>query len=164
MEMLCTDIETGAQFRADPIRDIAYFLPQLVLDVEARLAEEFLPHSDKERLASAGLDASRLQQTFVCFARIFECTLDSNLKSPLAAAEAACFFAEPQVCQDIVLATFAKSCIGACWAGLRSSLFAGECPARISVIKNRVAVLTAGWPVAAPTIVEGGSDGNSQEH
>lgn len=146
-EITCRDVETGREFRANPVRDIAYFLPEIVMSIEEKLEEKYLPHTDLDRLKAAGVDPARLKLTFACLCRFFDNSINAEIKSPLASITEAGFFDEPLVCQDIVLSVFGRACLGACWAGLRSSVMDGECPPLISVLKNRASDLMSAFTI-----------------
>lgn len=137
MEMRAFDPETGESFRTNPCRDVSYYMPQLLVDVENRLNPTFLPESDKARLAAAGATESHLKEAYAGLCLFFQYATDPKLKSPAAALSAAGFFAAMPVCQEIVLQTFAKTCIGASWSGLRSAIMEGECPSFISALRER---------------------------
>lgn len=135
-EVEATDPETGRKFMTNPVRDIAYFLPQLLPDLKTRLDATYLPVEDKKRLEEWGLSAEDLLPTYAKLCLFFEHALNSKIKTPIAAMTTAGFFEEPTVCQDIVLAAFAKQCVGACWAGMRSSIREFDCPPIVSTLRE----------------------------
>jgi hypothetical protein len=149
MEVTVTDTETGETYRANPARDIAYFLPELVLDLYKRLESQFLSAEQLDNLRSAGIDASRLQQTVAKFSLFFPNSINPDLKTPMAAMTAAGFWDEPAVCCNIVMTVFGQVCACACWAGKRSSVMQGECPPILSVIKQKA------YEVLEPPIAKG---------
>lgn len=161
MEIVVKDQETGASYRSNPARDIAFFYPQLVLDVANRLERQcrearvagagdpsaelreswledvlFLKPEEKARLAASRLPGDLLK-TFARFCQVLVLAIDPDLKTPQAAIDASGFLESPPELQALVLEKFSKSCFGAFWAGIRSSVFELECPPVLTTLKRR---------------------------
>lgn len=137
MEISVKDIETGEVFRTQPARDIAFFTPRLVTDVESRLQPEKLSQQDQQRLKTAGENPKDLQRTFACFMVFMDLSRDPDLKSPYDALTTSGFLSQKPVSRQLVMEKFGQSCLGAFWAGIRSSVMQDECPPVLSNLRRR---------------------------
>lgn len=129
------DEETGQTYRTNPCRDVAFFLPQLVADVEMRVLNPAPP--DLKRLQDAGVGLDELKAALASFMLFMDLAKDPALKSPFAAIKASGFSDRAVVAQHVVLEYYAMTCLGAFWAGIRSSVMDGECPPMLSTLKRR---------------------------
>lgn len=137
MEITVKDPLTGEVFRTQAGRDVAYFMPRLIADLEKRLSEAGLSTADRQRLAESGHGPADLQKAFGAFCSFFATIPDVTCKTPRESADRSGFNAQPAVCRQLVLEKFALVCLGACWAGLKSSLFANEFPTFLEHLRAR---------------------------
>jgi hypothetical protein len=144
MEITVQDPETGVVYRSSPARDVAFFLPQLVADLEARLAPGRLTPRERQRLRDEGqvdeqgrLSAVGVKRAFAGLLQFFSNATDPDIKTVIAAIQTGGFLEAPAVAQELVLQKFAQVLLGACWAGIRSSVMDGECPPLLTILKRR---------------------------
>jgi len=133
MEIATTDPVTGENFRTNPSRDVAYYLPQLVQDIGLRV--DYLA---KER----GLDKDKMQDAYHKFCLFFANAIEAPIKSPFEAMAKTGFFDAAKEYADVIYAATCMSFLGAAWAGLRSSTLTGECPISILEIKRHAREFT----------------------
>ena len=112
MEMSCQDQETGQKFRSNPARDVARFMPELVYFAGQQLKPERLSADDRQRLKYAGLAVESVESAFAKFMMFFVNSIVVDVKTPFEDMTITGFTAEPQVCQDIVMAAFGRICAG----------------------------------------------------
>ena len=136
-EIVVKDPITGVQYRTNPCRDIAYFAPQLVNDLEQRLSREYLPKHQAAILDRDNL-WDELKAAYAAFCSFWQLTLEPDNNSPKKTMEAAGFFKPHSYVQNLVLETFGKCCLGAAWAGMKSAYFLGETyPPYVHALKQR---------------------------
>lgn len=136
MLITAKDPQTGEVFRTNPLRDIVYFGPKLVEDVESRLSLTRLAAEDRARLLASS-SGDELRAAFGSFALFFHHAIDPDLTTPLAALRASGFLVYAPVCQQLILEAFAKSVMGAFWDGIRSSVMEGEVPCTLAALQRR---------------------------
>lgn len=137
MEITMVDPESRATFLASPIRDVAYFLPQILKDTGDRLDPSRIPPEDKAEIeAPGGCGWDEIQRGYAALNRFMATANDPDLDM-LSGAHAVGLMDLDPMAGRIVLANFARSVTGAIWGGLRSSLMAGDTPALLSVFKKR---------------------------
>lgn len=124
MEISITDPATGEQFRSNPCRDVAFFLPKLMEDVCKRVG-----YLAKQR----GLDEQKAEEAVRKFSLFFANACQAPIKTPFEAMAQTGFFAVDPEYRAIVYEAQATSSLGAYWAGVRSATLQGEMP--ISVIE-----------------------------
>lgn len=143
MEITVKDVESGEVFRTQPARDVAFFMPRLVAEVEARLGSSRLEPATKARLEKAGAGPDDLRRAVACFMIYMDLAREPQLTSPFEAITASGFLDQHREAQRVVLEAFAMTCLGAFWAGIRSSVMEDECPPLLSNLRRRGAELLA---------------------
>lgn len=112
----------GTVRRASPVRDIAYFTPELLVKLKD-LLENRLSDSD---IAYLGNDRDRLMEGFARLCTFVSNSIVPSLRSPMEAITAAGFLDLPESVKRVVLEKFCIVLLGAFWAGIRSSVVLEE--------------------------------------
>jgi hypothetical protein len=126
MEIEVKDLATGVVYRTNPCRDVAYFQQQLMADLGGMLSS--WGPADQKRLESVPNCIQEMGKAYACMCRFMALAVDPLLKSPIECARASGFFDVHPVVQQLILEQYARLCLGAFWAGIRSAVLMHEQP------------------------------------
>ena len=138
MEITFED-EKGVKYRSNPVRDIAYFLPQLMLYAGPGTEPDTY---ELAVLAAAGETADDFKRAAAHLDIAFDLARRPECKD-IGDAVAGLTKCKP-ASRQLVLVRFGRVAFGACWAGVRSAVMEDECPAVLdSLCKRGQAALEA---------------------
>ncbi len=140
MEITVKDLETNTVYQTNPVRDVAFFIPQLIKDVEKRITAPVFDSDTKARLDLVFSDEKEardcLAKCFISFSCFFTEAARVGQDTPAATIEAVHWNLHPPVCRQIILEKFAMSVMGAVWTGLKSSVIVGKEPLFLSHLQE----------------------------
>jgi hypothetical protein len=124
-EIKVFNAETGETYGCNPDRDVAFFMPKLLKDLERRVLKQI---TDVAWLSRFQISEEEAREAFCRLEACLATAIDPDVGHLLEGSRVSGFDACSARAQDAVLGLFGATCLGACWAGSRSSAIVGSSP------------------------------------
>jgi hypothetical protein len=129
----------GIEWGFAPMRDIAYFFPQLLAKMDKGVEEKDWEPWIADYLKFKGVTEDDVLRAYGAMCRFCYAAVDPDrleLKNPGETLEATGFFNTPTAAQLVVVTKLGQICLGAFWAGIKSATPLGKIPAVLSSLEQ----------------------------